>query len=182
MKVNDKVNTTLTFLRALLFLACSIIASITIEIDSNTCVFFIVAIIDLANVASDLNARFQEGHGRTMIRLSVSIMASIALAISFLAIDTVPDMVSVGAMAVQVAVQYYILSLSIRDSPEYEDKAKSKEIIGSLLCFFLFSGSLILDQSEFPHGLSAAVKYARSKIANIIFIAISADEFFDGMI
>ena len=76
----------------------------------------------------------------------------------------------------------YILYLSFQDDEEIQLKSEYTLMKGAFISFVLFTFSFFEDQTIFPDDPDIAITFARHKVANIIFIAVSADEFCVGII
>jgi hypothetical protein len=87
----ERLNTILEGLRALLFLFCAIQTSIKVELDSNTCVFFIVVIITFNDIAMSVNAKLAQGSPRTMLKMVVFGLTALMLLISITQIERLGD-------------------------------------------------------------------------------------------
>ena len=182
LSVNDKVNTVLSFLRALIFLFCAILTSMAFGMDSNTCVFFIVVATTLADIAMSTSSVLAQGQPRTILRGFVFAMTLICLFISEKYAEAVSDQFATAALLVCTIAQFYIFRLSYYDDKDIDEKSEAASLNAAGISCVIFVLSLIFDQSEFPQDVESAITYARHKIANVIFIAISADEYMDGQL
>ena len=100
MCVNDKVNTILSFIRAIILFVCAVLTSLAFGMDSNSCVFFIVVATTMADIAMSLSHNLSQGKPRTTLRGFVFAMTLVCVVISEKYAEAVSDQFATAALIV----------------------------------------------------------------------------------